>query len=144
MTTDNLRKALDEVTESFNLIPYDINCGDCYEWAERVFEELKDTHQIEIWEVPYGMGDTCHAFLKINGKFYDAEALDGVDDYSNLPIFNKLPVQPVWVIDANFDDVIENRRCNITHVMLVEYDEQNGTNNATRKTDKIGRQDSAW
>lgn len=127
-----------EVTQQFldqGTTPYEINNGYCYEWAEGILERLRATeHQVELWEVLFGFGDTTHAFLRINGKFYDAECHEGVEDHMDLPIFKKLAAngggrQPVWCIDCNHDITGESRR-DVPFEMLVEYDEQNGTNNS--------------
>lgn len=62
-----------------------INNGYCYEWADQVFALLKDTkHEVEYWENPFGFADTTHAFLWIDGKFYDAECPNGVEDHIGL------------------------------------------------------------
>jgi hypothetical protein len=123
-----IQDAIREVTNALGLSPYDINNGYCYEWAEQVYERLASTHKVELWEVPFGMGDTSHAFLRIDGRFYDAELPAGVEDHAGLPLFTKLPPQPVWAIDANHD-LTQGRR-NITQEMLVQYDLENGTSNS--------------
>lgn len=63
--------------------PERINSGDCFNWAYI-------THCI------YG-GRLCsfynhaiaHAFILINGKYYDAEALNGVNNWKRLPYFKR-------------------------------------------------------
>ena len=95
---------MQEVTARFAPdTPYEINNGCCAEWANEVFLSLSDSeHAVEYWETPFGVGDTEHAFLKINGKFYDAECPRGTTDPMQLPIFAKLvKPQPVWRIDTN-------------------------------------------
>ncbi len=130
-----IAQVIADATAEFGGDPYQINNGSCYEWAEFILERLHDeNHQVQLWEVPFGMGETTHAFLRIDGKFYDAEAPNGVMDHMNLPIFQKIFAQtktrqPVWLIDYNQGMVEENRR-DITHEMLVRYDEENGTNNS--------------
>jgi hypothetical protein len=100
----NPAQAIQDVTARFAPdTPYEINNGCCAEWANEVFSALHDSeHAVEYWETPFGVGDTEHAFLKINGKFYDAECPQGTTDPMELPIFSKLPnPQPVWRIDHN-------------------------------------------
>ncbi len=87
---------------------YEINNGGCEEWANEVAALLANTtrpedHAVETWETVFGYADTSHVFLCIDGKFYDAECPEGVDDFTKLPLFSKLPNpnQPVWMIDHN-------------------------------------------
>jgi hypothetical protein len=110
---------LQEITNSFDMSPYSINDGCCYEWAEDVLAALP---RVEIWEVPAGFGDAFHAFVRIDGVFYDAECLTGVADYSELPIFAKLDSQqPVWLIDHNRTDKVQENSFNMTDDMRKEY-----------------------
>jgi hypothetical protein len=100
------RQIMEAATKTFNIDPYDINNGFCYEWAGTLLENLPNT---EIWEVPLGVGDTSHAFVRYNGKFYDAECLDGVVDHMDLPLFKNPDNyirhrQPIWRIDHNCSD----------------------------------------
>jgi hypothetical protein len=100
--------------------PYSINNGLCVDWAEEVFSVAHDSdHEVELWETLFGFSDTTHAFLRVDGKFYDAEALDGVSDHMNLPIFSGLDRQPVWCIDSNHT-VDENKR-DMSNEMVEEY-----------------------
>lgn len=88
----------------------EINNGYCDDWAQTVMDELND---VEVWETVFGFSKTSHVFLRINGKFYDAECHQGVMDHMDLPIFNKIFAefaerQPVWCIDHNYDEVPPN------------------------------------
>lgn len=104
--------------------PYSINNGLCVDWAEEVFGAAHDLiNEIEIWETLFGFAHTTHAFLRVDGNFYDAEALNGVDDHMDLPIFSGLPRQPVWCIDSNHV-VAENKR-DMTDEMVEEYHHTN-------------------
>lgn len=103
----SLTQILRDVTNSFETTPYEINNGLCESWATDVQEGLKTTgHKVGIWETVFALADTNHVFLQIDGKFYDAECLDGVDSYMQLPIFSKLGPQPVILIDANYEPAI--------------------------------------
>lgn len=121
-----LKEVLQEVTASFDLPPYEINCGDCGHWADEVMKRLPN-HQVEYWETPFGTADTEHAFLRIDGKFYDAEALEGVDDHMELPLFSKLLEkfgrQPVWCIDHNGNDLFAENKRDMTDQQVIEYRE---------------------
>ena len=76
---------------------YDINCGMCEEWSERVRElYLKATGRDEVDVLDPGnitgnpddslMG---HVFLRFNGRYYDAECSQGATDWKQLPLFVK-------------------------------------------------------
>lgn len=102
-----LPQILRDVTNSFKTTPYEINNGLCESWAIDVQAALKTTrHRVGIWETVFALADTTHVFLQIDGKFYDAECLDGVDSYMQLPIFSKLRPQPVVLIDADYEAAI--------------------------------------
>ncbi len=129
-----MRKVTKEFADDDGMTPYEINNGNCDAWAENV-KDLLPAHRVEIWETLFGFSDTTHVFLRIDGKFYDAEAPKGVDDHNDLPIFAKLFAktkrrQPVWLVDHNMGDGFkgENKR-DTTPEMIIAYNEENGTDN---------------
>jgi hypothetical protein len=101
MHGEELRRILDQVTEEilgqmregfyykgefrFDPIVWDINNGYCEDWAERAAELLRERGQraFTAWIDP----DVDHCVLVYNGKFYDADCPDGVDRWSQLPMF---------------------------------------------------------
>jgi hypothetical protein len=60
----------------------DINNGFCWLWAITV------QHIVSNAELCYD-GTTNHSFIKINDKFYDAQELNGVEDWRDLPILKR-------------------------------------------------------
>ena len=73
------------ITDTFfeGLSPTDINFGNCYHWAY-VAHQLYSRFNIEL----YSTVDTGgHAFIYLNGKFYDSESTAGVFDWHNLMTF---------------------------------------------------------
>lgn len=78
-------------------LPWDINCGYCEEFGERVCELVKGAEA--FWkEFPHPSGgyEICHYIVKYRGRFYDAECVEGVKRWRDLPICNpdnKRPVQ---------------------------------------------------
>lgn len=76
---------------------YDINCGLCEEWGERVrqlYQEATGQDDVEVLDPGNLSGNADdalagHVFLRFNGKFYDAECQDGVLHVSHLPLFKK-------------------------------------------------------
>jgi hypothetical protein len=65
-------------------VVWDINNGWCRQWARRV-----------KFLIPEALifGDQEHWFVEVEGRFYDAECLDGVDDPLDLPFFAEPEVQ---------------------------------------------------
>jgi hypothetical protein len=124
-------KAMEQVTQGFaddGVVPYDINNGSCNEWGEEVLDLLRETtYIVEYWETLFGFADTTHAFLRIDGKFYDAECPEGVDDHMELPIFRKLFAevnrrQPVWLLDHNKGNQFKGESMrDMTHETAIEY-----------------------
>lgn len=114
-----MKEILQAVTDSFEETPYEINNGLCESWAIDVQEALKaKPYRVAIWETVFCLADTTHVFLQINGKFYDAQCLDGVESYMHLPIFSKLGPQPVVLIDANYEPAINAYQ--VTREQLIE------------------------
>ena len=109
-----MKTILQAVTDAFEETPFEINNGCCEEWALEAQAALEVTeHKVGIWETVFGLADTNHVFLQIDGRFYDAECLDGVDNYMQLPIFAKLDrPQPVIFMDGNFEPAINRYQVN--------------------------------
>lgn len=59
--------------------PPQINRGYCMRWAYCAHQMFED---VELWSM------IAHAFIKYNDKFYDAERLQGEEDWRNLPACN--------------------------------------------------------
>ncbi|MHC4213920.1 MAG: hypothetical protein ACYSWP_11160 [Planctomycetota bacterium] len=77
---------IEKITEIFmsNLYidePADINRGWCYYWAYIVYKFFGG---ILITVKEHGGG---HAFVEIDGLYYDSETPNGVDCWSSLPFF---------------------------------------------------------
>jgi hypothetical protein len=75
------------ITEYFfpHLSPMDINFGDCCNWAYIAYKVFHKCN-IELWStVNYG----GHAFIKMDGKFYDSESLNGVTFFTELECFRR-------------------------------------------------------
>lgn len=77
---------------------FDINCGSCEEWAERVrnlYAEATGNDDVEVLDPANITGDPDdsigygHVFIRHNGLFYDAECQTGVPEWQRLPLFQK-------------------------------------------------------
>lgn len=99
MTSEDIRRILEEVTEEilgrmrrtgftihdgdevrFDPVVWDINNGYCETWAKLAAERLGENTYIE-WIDPY------HCALFYQGKWYDADCLDGEYYWADLPMF---------------------------------------------------------
>lgn len=76
---------------------FDINCGMCEDWAERVaqlYREATGQDEVEVLE-PYNLTGKPehelmgHVFIRFRGRFYDPECSEGTDTWENLPLFLK-------------------------------------------------------
>jgi hypothetical protein len=64
----------------------EINDGYCLYVAETVANEVEGDVQL----MEHGtMGEFSHHFVEHDGQYYDAEAPDGVDDWQDLPFFDR-------------------------------------------------------
>ncbi len=87
----SINQAFFLVDPSLENNPTEINCGNCYCWA-LVAHLIFNTGQLCSVEVSVRYGQNkkanlSHAFIFVNGKYYDSEALFGVQDWRNLPFF---------------------------------------------------------
>ena len=60
----------------------EINSGQCFKVAEGVASVVDGITVLRV-------GDGDHFWIEYNGKHYDAEAPSGVDDYEELPFFQR-------------------------------------------------------
>lgn len=83
---------IDMINKNYNedytsLTPEEINDGYCDMWANLFVEKFGGTHQ---WSYDIPNDPNGHSWVKLNGKFYDAEAPNGVDKLEQLPYFQRL------------------------------------------------------
>lgn len=87
-----LRQCVDSLLGSLNNKSYTvhhINNGYCADLAHIVWESFGRSNEIEIYsDEELGADDYTHTFIKFNDLYYDAECLDGEEDWTQLPIFH--------------------------------------------------------
>jgi len=69
---------------------YDINCGMCEEWANRVAELCPEAVALGVGNLTGNPDDDLeypHVFIRYKGKFYDCECSTGVSRWNQLPLF---------------------------------------------------------
>lgn len=72
--------------------PFDVNNGYCEEWANLVVEHLPGAQVVDPGNFSGNSDDSLeagHVFVLYRGKFYDAEATDGVSSWLELPYFTR-------------------------------------------------------
>lgn len=69
--------------------PRDINLHYCRYVAETVADRVSDEEDVDILED--GGRGYVHTWIRWQGRHYDAECLDGVTDYRDLPFFDRHP-----------------------------------------------------
>lgn len=90
---------------------YDINCGLCEEWSERVrvlYREATGRDDVDVLDPGNVSGNPDdslegHVFLRFKGRFYDAECPEGVDDFRKLPLFTKQAEPDLDAPESNLD-----------------------------------------
>ena len=92
-----IAQAILDCIEKFKQIPEidcaeDINHGYCDLFAECIRTKVPDA-RIHQWDREDGK-PANHDFIEYRGRFYDAEAPGGVDDYRDLPIFEGMRLPP--------------------------------------------------
>lgn len=73
--------------------PGDINLHYCQYVAETVAQQV--SHDVQILED--GGKGFAHTWLRWNGRHYDVECIQGVDDYRDLPFFQRHPEAAIHV-----------------------------------------------
>ena len=76
-------------------VPADINLHYCRFVAETVAERVDDAIDLEILED--GGRGFVHVWVAHDGRHYDAERVEGVTDYRDLPFFQRHPEAAVHV-----------------------------------------------
>ena len=68
------------------LTPREINDGYCDLWASLFVKKFGGEHQ---WSYDFPNEPNGHSWVKLNNKFYDAEAPNGVSNLDQLPEFQR-------------------------------------------------------
>lgn len=84
-----MKDIINNLIKKWGLTPAEINSGRCDEFAQDVWDitggELVATEDVD--------GDTStlpgHVWIVVNGRHYDAETPEGVDDFRQLKIFKR-------------------------------------------------------
>jgi hypothetical protein len=81
-----IHKTIRAIVGTFD--PIEINRGGCADIADIVWRMTKHVADVEITsDEDEDGGEYTHTFLKYDGRFFDAECPDGVDDWRDLPIY---------------------------------------------------------
>ncbi|MBS3760231.1 hypothetical protein [Halodesulfurarchaeum sp.] len=121
--------------------PADINLHYCRYVAKTVAEEVSDDIDIEILED--GGRGYMHTWLRYNGRHYDAECIEGVEEYRNLPFFQRHPEAANRVVPAKVDPAgLRNRYRETLYPPFLTSDSRtdNGTEeeHSTRRHTLVG------
>jgi hypothetical protein len=83
-----LTKINDNYGENYTKIsPMEINDGYCDMWAELFVDKFGGKHQ---WSFDFPNEVNGHSWVKLNNKYYDAEATKGVFNLEDLPFFKRI------------------------------------------------------
>lgn len=72
-----------ERIKRFDATTWDVNCGYCEDFAEAVVKRIPSA---EIKWLDEEDENISHCVVVYQGKYYDAECLEGVEDWHNLPL----------------------------------------------------------
>jgi hypothetical protein len=70
-------------------VPWDINRGRCVDWARLVCTGVPGAVMAE-WDDP--QSGMLHTYIVLDGRYYDAECLDGARDVTGLPCLRYPPL----------------------------------------------------
>lgn len=88
--------------------PADINRHHCRYVAETVTERLGEGHGARV--LADGGRGYAHAWIYHDGRHYDAECVEGVEDHRDLPFFERHPEAAVGVVPGIVDPASLRRR----------------------------------
>ena len=91
-TRTDIAMVIQELIKKYDDTPYSINNGYCQEFAEDLVKLVRGAEHFEVggsW-VEENIDEPAHSFVKFEGRYYDAEAPQGVRDWHNLPVFHNL------------------------------------------------------
>ena len=92
-------------TERPEPLPWDINHGWCTDWAKLVCARIPGAVMDEHDGPVIG---TIHTFVRLNGRCYDAECIDGTPDVTGLPVFATAPpLTAEWAWNNNYRDLTQ-------------------------------------
>lgn len=99
-TLKQLQTVLLEVRRDFlrgsrpPITPRQINNGWCADFATIVWETLGCPLDVHFYsDEDLGAEKYSHTFLEFNGLYFDSQCIEGVDDWTQLPIF----LEEEWV-----------------------------------------------
>lgn len=82
----------DSFWEQFS--PYEINCGNCQEFASELEDEFPDGQAVWGDEIPslfpQAFDPSGHCFFEHDGRFFDAESPSGVTNPVELPFYDRI------------------------------------------------------
>lgn len=76
------------INDEFPKNAAEINNGYCADFATLVWEELDRHPDISILD-DSDHQEYSHTFLEFQGMYYDAECIEGIDDWTQLPTFHR-------------------------------------------------------
>jgi len=85
-----LREVRDEFLEGPELpiTSRQINNGWCADFATIVWERMGSPLDLHFYsDEDLGGAEYTHTFLELNGLYFDSQCIEGVDDWTQLPIF---------------------------------------------------------
>jgi len=89
----NIADIIKSLVLEFGMHPYDINCGECENFAYQIAdvvdgaEPIWGAEQPQLFTQEYDPGSHC--YIRYNGFFYDSEEPHGVDTPMKLPLFHR-------------------------------------------------------
>lgn len=86
-----IKEAIFKAIQQIGLKPYDINNGECDRLTQIVCDSINGAgwRATEFEDEFEGYNWVGHVWIEYRGKHYDAECLEGVDNFLDLPIFQR-------------------------------------------------------
>ena len=90
-----IKQAILNAIDQIALSPIEVNSGRCEDLMQLVCDTVEDADWLGTEEVEdklEGYHWIGHVWIVYQGKHYDAECIDGVDNFLDLPIFQKAKI----------------------------------------------------
>lgn len=112
LASRGIKSVINKQVKEYEMLPCEINSGECEDFAWKLVKNIPNAKVSESdWDVifvnPNGKKEwiPTHFWVTVDGKHYDAECVDGVKDYHELPLFIRagVPKDIEFIIDWGED-----------------------------------------
>lgn len=88
-TSSEVTEQVYDLLEEYEKDPAQINTGECRDFASYIESQIEDAEMVDSTDMGELEGHVSHYWVEHDGKFYDPEVPEGVEDWRELPFFRR-------------------------------------------------------